>query len=514
MKKVIIQFLFILLLVSCGTDGMGPVEEEILIGDNKPPQISINSFPEKVESLSTFQVNITDESGVRTKIYINNDLLSESDSKSISFEIDPFDYTIGNKTLKIVSTDSQNNENSVEIPFELKKLLFVLPDPTNANGIDEDQFLSVNFIDGSLYMAKKIENDIDGTFYANDDFKRQEFVVSLIWTTDISSVNYHQIFSFSNIKPGTILLSASERHDLFNTGNLNLNNNVLLNLNDIINPRVYGYNSRLSPSGGGNYFLGYNNEAPIKYFLYSFPDLGNIKSDYSYALITDLEQTKYASTNLSSHENFASIEIPNTSNFTFSVEGYETESDFTQNRFNVILSLSDQTFSSNKIDVPLFPGLFEIYNLKYSYTIDDKSRFTTRQRNLNRSLTTNTYQVTKNGNNIIVSGDHDYSKIIFRHGWYATNTITNVFEWTYHNKESKSINIPFESFEIPEQVSILFEQRKVIPKPNNLTNDNYMFDFEVYNHSEAIIYENMMFGSSYNQNEAGDVTWLTYNLNF
>lgn len=510
-KKVIFQLLFAFILVSCSTEE-NPVEEQ-QSHDSTPPQITVSSIPPTIESISDFQVTISDDSSVKTSIYIDDVLVTEENSKNFSVEIDPFDYSTGSKTLQVISTDSGNNEASVEIGFELKKLLFILPNPIsdNALGRNHDQFISINLNDGSLYMAKKIESDEDGKFYANDDFERQQFTVSMYSFSNRSTFNEYYIYSFANIEPGTVVMSASERYDYFNLGNLPSQSSVLLDLSELDNPMMFGYNAQITESGGGLYFLNYSSEASEKFFMYDFPLFGDVRSDYSYTLVTNLEKTTYSSSDLSTAENFASITIPVQDDFFLAVDGYQTESDYKENKFYRIFSVYKSTASTFPVEIPVFPDLFDVYNLTYSYTPDNRSSFYAKRKGLEGSLSTNHFKVLRDGPKLNIEGEHDYSVFSFE---YASNssTVYSIFDWTFHFKESQNIKIPFEDFEIPEQILDILQAREILPKPSMVTSPHYTLDFKVYDYQEPVIYENMMFGSSYNQNEGGDVSYLKYNL--
>lgn len=513
MNRLFLPILLLFLVIACSAENEDPAVPKPTDVDSEAPAISISTFPDIIERISSFQLSITDESSVSTQIYVDNILVIETTTKTITFDIDPFDFPIGNRTLRITSTDTHSNESSLSIPFELKKLLFVLPNPFTDNAFPgQDQFLSVNLEDGSLYMSKQITNDDDGTFYANDDFQRQQFIVSLYRSTNTTSVNYHNIYSFSNIEPGTVLLPYSERINFFNTGNLPQGNPLLLELSELTNPKVYGYNGSLVPSGGGSYLLNYNLDAPKKYFLYDFPDLGNTQTDYTYTIISYLEKTSYTAVDLSTTNEFTSISLPDQSLFSLYIEGYETEEDYNQNRFYRILHLNEVNLASNTVDIPLFPDIFETYNMIYSTVIDGKLTFSSKQKAVTSPVISNDIQISKEGQRISINGSHDYSRISFRYGFSAPNTFSNTFDWAFYSRESTSIQMPLENFEIPQVLSVYFEERGILPRPSQQTNDSYILDLEVYDHSDAVIYENMMFGSSYNQNEAGDVIWLTYSL--
>lgn len=511
MKKIIYQILFFSLIISCNSESDPLREEESTSDDVLAPKISFNSLPDVVETKTTLQISIEDKSQVRTKIYINEELVTDSNSKEVSFEIDPFDFTIGTKNLRIVSIDLNNNETTKMVSFELKKLLFSMPKPIDEFYL-EGQYLTVHFNNGTLYMTKKIEKNEDGTFYASDDFDRQEFIVSLYTSTNSTSVNYHFINSYANIHPGTILLSASKKYDMFNFGNLPQSSTQLIDLREIINPRVFAYNGSLRLSGNGYYLLNYNFEAPQQFFMYSVPSPGNIKKDYTYTRITDIGQTRYAKEDFVKPQTFGSIPLPGHSKFGLAIQGYETEADYLKNRYSTVLSIDGQTITTDHLDIPLFPDLFGTYQLLYSYSPDAKSLYHVHQKGIEKPIVINSFDISKNGDHLMIKGDHDYSRIKFSYAFDRPNTHYNIFQWSFHNKYSEFVTIPFENLEIPEQVTSTFEERMAFLKPSQTTSNSYTLELDVYKHSQTIIYENMMFGSDYIKNEAGDVSWLTYDL--
>ena len=509
MKKSIILFLFILSLLSCNSDSDDPAEEVVVPDDAIAPKISYSTPPEVVETKSTIEISLEDASQVNTRIYLEDALISESNAKSISLEIDPFDYSSGNKTLRIVSTDAQGNESIDEIDFELKKLLFSLPNPVSDYRL-KDHFLAVHFNDGKLHKAIRVETDEDGDFYAEDGFERQDFTVTLFYITDDPRSNYNFIYSYADIQPGTVLLSSTEKYDLFNLGNLPSGSVNVIDMNDIANPYIVGYNGHLRPDAQSSYVFNYYYNAEWKYFLYSLPDSGEIKTDYSYMVMTDPERTQYSQADLLKPEAFTEIQFPNLPGSGLAIEGYATEEDYTKNRFHVTLSIPGIWVSNESLDIPLFPDLFETYNLTFSYTPDDKTRFSSRQKGLDKQIPVNEFDISKSGDRISLSGDHDYSRFRLIYSVNGPNTF-NFFEWTFHQRKAQEVVMSMENFEIPAEIVTIFEQRNIETKPSQI-NQGYNFEFYAYKHSESIRYENLFFGNDYTKNEAGDVHWLTYDL--
>jgi hypothetical protein len=509
MKNSIVAFLFVLFLVSCSSDSDDPSGVVVVPDDAIAPKISYDTPSEVIETTSTFQISLEDASQVTTKIYLEDLLISESNAKSFSLEIDPFDYPSGDKTLKIVSTDSNGNESIEEINFELKKLLFSLPNPVSDYYL-KDHFLTVHFNDGRLHKSVRIETDEDGDFYAEDGFERQDFTVTLFYITDDPRSNYNFIYSYANIKPGTVLLSYVEKYDQFNLGNLPAASVNIIDMNDITNPYIFGYNGHIRPDAQSSYVFNYYYEAERKYFLFSLPESDEIKTDYSYTVITDPERSQYSQEDLLKPEAFTQIRFPELPGSGLGIEGYTTEEDYAKNRYHVTLSMPGIWASKEYIDIPLFPDLFETYNLTFSYTPDDKTRFSSRQKGFDKQIPVNEFDVSKSGEKISISGDHDYSRFRLIYSVNDVNS-SNLFQWTFHQRASQELALPMDSFEIPEEIAEIFEQRNIETKPSQI-NQWYNFEFYVYKHSESIIYENLFYGNNYLKNEAGDVSWLTYDL--
>jgi len=511
MKKLLTSILALLLFISCSSESESPTPE-VEQDDIQAPEIAIPTFPEVIETTSSFQISVTDDFDVTTQIYIDDILVAESTSSTIDFVIDPFDFTAGDKTLRIISSDANDNVETVNIPFELKKLLFRLPQPVSDNpSPDSYVFLSVNFNDGSLYKSKHIETDQDGAFYADDDFERQDFIVSFYRISNPipTAFNKYYIYSFSDIAPGTELLTTTQRFDFFNLGNLRPDKETDLDLTEIPNAKIFGYNGYMFP---GIYELDSTSGAPQKYLLYNFPDLGNPQTDYGYTIITDLDKTTYTLSDLSPANDFFAITLPQQSEFSFKIEGYANEDDYEHNRHHQFFDGSNQSISSKTIDVPQLPELFNIYNVHYTTTINNKLTFSRKQKGMASPVITNDLRITKNDQNISIDGEHDYSIIWFQDRFFVPDTFSNDFDWKFYNKESTVVEMLMESFEIPQAVLDLYEEGSVLPRPSQQTDEYFKYDLEVYSHSDTVLYENMMFGGDYNQNEGGDVTWLTYDL--
>ena len=503
---LLVTLLFLFVVNACSSDGNDPVEDAVISDDAIAPKISYVSAPTIVESKSTIEISVDDASQVNTKIYMDGDLLLESDAKNISFDIDPFEYSSGTKTVRIVSTDVAGNESIDEYDLELKKLLFKLPNPVSDYRL-KDQFLSVHFSDGKLYKTIRIETDEDGAFYAEDDFERQNFTLTLFYLTDEPRANYHYFYSYADIQPGTVLLSSFEKYEFFNQGNLGANARSDIELVDIAWPFIAGYNGHMHPYREDTYVLNYSSDGEKMYFLFSLHQFPYSIKDYSYMVINDPKRTEYTAADLSKPEVFTTIEFPNLTGSQFKIEGYPTEEDYLKNRFHVTLSTG---ISTTNIDIPLFPDLFETYNLVFSYTPDTKTRFTSRKKGLDQPIPNNEFDVSKSGDRLTIGGDHDYSRVRFVY-WFSEQGAYNAFEWTFHQRESDALELPMENFEIPEEVALITDQRQIKLKPSELS-QSYTYEFDMYKFSESIQYEDLFFGNDFRQNEAGDASWLTFDL--
>ncbi|MEO0901091.1 MAG: hypothetical protein AAFY00_03415, partial [Bacteroidota bacterium] len=166
LKNLFALTLISLFFLSCSSDssssddvippdgGNPPISEE----DTTAPVVSISDILDVVEVLTPIQFSITDSSNnVTTQIFIDDTEVFSSQEKQFTFELDPYDFPSGAKTMRVVSEDSSENETTETVSFELKRLLFRLPDAQGRiSNSFQDYFMALNSQDGDLLASAKL----------------------------------------------------------------------------------------------------------------------------------------------------------------------------------------------------------------------------------------------------------------------------------------------------------------------------------------------------------------------
>ncbi len=385
----------------------------------------------------------------------------------------------------------------------MKKLLFKDPDP---GYIESKVYLAVNYSNGQLYKSKKIEQEEDGLFYADNDFERQQFTVTKyrIVVDDDHPSKGILIYSYGDIEPGTQLLTNAEQVGLFNPGNLNRNQSQLIEISEVENPKINSFDN-CSP------FLHFSSEVTPNFFMYSMPEGGNPLNDYRYTIINDINKTSYDQNDFVQPTNFLEIHLPDKPDYSILVQGYKSEEEYDLHKFNSIFELKSSTrFSENNIiNIPVFNELFDMYVLRYFEYLDNKKTFLSYQKNLNEPIV-NSLNIEKNEETVVYTGAYAFTK--FRFNPQSSVSNSNIyFVWDFYYKKSNEKKIPFNDFVIPDDVQIIFDQKGFVTKPG-LMNTFYSLEVEIYKYEHTIEYKNLLFGQSYNQNEAGDIQGIRLNL--
>ena len=200
-----------LLFVGCSKDDTNTKEEPVAV-DETAPKITLSELPEKIETTAELNITVSDASeNVTTKIFVDKIEVFSTEKKSFNFTLDPFDYKTGNRNLSIISTDKSGNETTNKSTFESKRLLLVYPDPLRNTELETRySYIAVNKMDGELVSFKKIEADEDIKFYADDDFERQDFVITQ-YNIGLGNLNLIYAYSYGGIVPGTVFISKGEQ---------------------------------------------------------------------------------------------------------------------------------------------------------------------------------------------------------------------------------------------------------------------------------------------------------------
>jgi len=264
---------------------------------------------------------------------------------------------------------------------------------------------------------------------------------------------------YGNVKLGTELISTREAANELGLDFVNPNNQSTYNIT-IEGTTNYGLFSMLG--------MGYtfdNSSAPsfeIKYdetltkdvFLYYFDQSNeNILDNYRYAYIDNLtDQTiQFEKMSLPQIDNIFTLDVPETvKRAGITLLGYANEDEYRENFFSILFGNSIETgssgFSISYPDVKEYPIIVKSISLDFL----DGSQMTFVQKGT-PDITKPNITVQKNKDVIQINGEHDFSKLELEIAHPDTQK-DDVFRMTYKNQSLGAINLPFETFEIPEEI--------------------------------------------------------------
>ncbi|TAI49409.1 hypothetical protein [Flagellimonas allohymeniacidonis] len=493
----------------------GPVQttdDDISQPDGTAPTITISSVPDVIEVITEFNLQITDESDqVTTTFSLDGVEIFQSNQKNFTFELDPFDFDSGAKTLEVKSIDDGGNEGSATVTFELRKLLVSYPDPFRRfDQSTTEAYLAINNLEGELVMFQKIESEEDGILYAPDGFERQNFVLTRYLVRD-SPGDFLILDSFGGIEPGTFLLSEEEVEAKFNSV-LTKDQSVDIVVNSDRTAELNSYHASLvnmGPPGSDNYTLNYASGAASNFLMRLEPSSSPPINDYSYLFIDDLTKQNYNDSDFIRPETLQTLSIPEGKSFSFSLNGYANQMDYQQNRFQRIYEESgglagtdaEVPVVSQSIEVPVILD-FDVF--KKSTVVNRPGGITwfIDQKGLNPFSIPN-LDISRTGGTLVITGEFNF----IRHNLFipanATGNGSSSFFWTFTDTSDDTKEIPFVStFEFPEPIQNVVTLKSIEVNPENT--DPSTYTTTVYAYENEINYTDLVLTSVFLNNEAGD----------
>ncbi|MEP4946404.1 MAG: hypothetical protein ABJU26_02585, partial [Flavobacteriaceae bacterium] len=220
MKYKSLFITFSMLVFSCSSDSEEPNNPKPPIQgepDTTAPVIAIGGLENDVETLTTLNVTITDESNsVNTVIMVNGNEVFSTTDKTIPYELDPFDFPSGATTLTVQSTDDSENQGTESQSFELKKLLYRSTDLSGDDPSNDfvDLHIAINSEEtGELIASRKMQTYDDAVFYAPEDFQRQEIVVTKYVLGKNDFLHLNVATSFASLQPGIEIMTVEQAVD-------------------------------------------------------------------------------------------------------------------------------------------------------------------------------------------------------------------------------------------------------------------------------------------------------------
>ena len=280
----------------------------------------------------------------------------------MNLQLTPFLYNIGNHILKIKSTDAQNQEASFSVNIEIKKLLF--EDQTfyqKENPLQGLRYISVHDQSGILIDIKQIEGINDGKFYADNNFIKEDLIVTRYELPTLFN-GFYQLLSFVDVKPGTVV---NADHN-FNSPYF-FPKTESLNFTSEITPALIAnnFNSTIVSQDNSDYVLLYSLAQTKNFLITTSTDNLDTLDNFKYFFIDDINKTEYGLGDSKSLTNIEELEIPVSSNFRLNLYGFIDNNDFQNNKFYE--AFVSRNANNNIIEIPLIDE-FEINQARLSYS--------------------------------------------------------------------------------------------------------------------------------------------------
>ncbi len=502
MRTFLTVLILLFIFSSCGTDS----PDNPLVSEKV--EINVIGLPRILEKSTELSIVVQSASNTITTVYIDNQEAISSNDKNFTFTLDPFNHIIGDKTLKVISVDEENNQSEVSYSFQLRKLLFTL------NYLfTQSDYVAIHTLDGELVTYEKYEGQ-SMTFYAGDDFERQNFIVSAYQFNSFDTRTY--IRSYSDLEPGSANLSFEEQEEEFQGLRLGITDKIKLRVSSIGSNLIGGYNGIVQadtgnlvyfPISDGEYDFLYNTDLQEDFYLFSvYEGEPTFKNKYLTAKINDLSENSYTEEDFSPIENHkeVSVSLDNTHSFSYTVEGYRNLEDYYNYKFHLVNSdyLSLQT--NSKVRIPLLDE-FSLYQVKFSTLLGNNSSVRVNQ---HLSIDENEIRIpsmnlTKTDNSFLFTGEREYDYSVLTYSDYTENEIGDYsdFVWSFYQGFKEKIGLSIFNFEHPKEV--LESMNSISLNPFDVVDEGKSLHCSLSDHEDEVTFENLVFSQGYSSNEKG-----------
>lgn len=510
--------LYIILVMFCSFgceqgEDTAQTQEEI---DTMAPTISVANLGDAIELLTTINVSVSDDSNiVNTTININGDEVFKTSQNQFSYDIDPFQFPNGETELTIKAIDGNGNETIESHKFGLSKLLY--KHDVGISSQSFDVFIAINKMQsGELITARKIINYEDLIFYAEDDFEKEELVITQYLMSKTS--DFHNGRSQAGVKPGTILLTTEDREIL--TGIISndfaiRDSEFTISIDDVPDFHVitivgddYGsYESIESP-----YKILYDSDITKDIFLFRQRyDHTKLLEDYRYLYINNFVNQSISFNDLSrlSEATISTFKLPNeTLNYNFTLFGFNNQRSYEENLLRLLYGDAGDTsakgFSIN------YPNIqeYEILKKRLQFELNDgRIVYLERKNTLNVEIPN--WQIVRNENMVGINEPYDFLQ--FSLSVEDVDTEKNgFFTRTYISSYGDAGQIPFENLEIPLEVVSFLNDKGFNISSNQKTGK---LSVKLINHENKTEYQDGLYYWPMG-NEIGDVTEMIFPLNY
>lgn len=505
MKAItLVNFFFVILIgltsISCEKETVGK-KPDIDETDVEGPIISHANLSRLIETKTVLKYNIADASGsVEFEVYVDGELILQGANDSIAFDIDPFNYPVGEISVVIKAFDKFRNETQVSETFDIKRLLLRIPQSNFKDSYYTKYYVLINSSSGQLLNLKKVEPFEDISIYANANYNASEFTASLFsYPTDNNSNGANLMKSFVSIPNGTILPTIETigtEDNYFEDFQIDERRTLSFNTEDPVD------------IGGNGYFflnntiLHYSSSIDTNFFLAKSTtyDTANAQDNFKYLIVKDQDKFSYDESDFLTANSFFEVDIPmefkseKNGEFRCIVNGYRSEKDYLSNRGHTIMGLS--TANINIFEEGLFvPEInnFEVYDKILIASVGDNYKWATKQKGLEFQPLP-IMSIEHNQDEIIASGD--FNQIVFRYAnYFVENGSYDFFDWRFYETARGRITIPYGDFELPQEIKQILDDKQL--KPKSSSNDGTGTYVTLVNIKNYTDYINRMFEHNY-----------------
>lgn len=527
-KKLLLIASLFLLFIGCNpeeNEQSNLPEDTVEEVDTTAPIPSITGLEVDLEVTTTINISIQETSTIEEiSVLVNQSEILNTKEKVFSFELNPFDYPNGENTLSIVAKDSEGNQSEENQTFEVNKLLVSIAAP--AVPAVSQLFFSVNTMDGDLVAFAPVTRPLEIVkLYADDDFTPQPIIVTS-YEMQPEAVYKASLKSIGGIEPGTDLLKLQEAAGFKSENTIDtspyLEGGIVLNVTDINNEKLAnslfgaGYNhsaiSRNTNGQSDNYeaqifFRFQESQSVNNAFIY--PSSFFIPNDeqqisieeYKYLFIENPSNSTYSIQDFKvADTEFINIPSSVTSSFlrTF---GFLNNEAFKNNDYRYVYDLNIEN-TNNLLELPLIKE-FEFLRNSLILNLNDRRRLEISTLGF-KDVVLPEWTVMRSDNTINMTGEFDKFTLSFILGDNPDVSMA----WDFTDKYQESFEMPFESFEFPEEF-ITYSSAQ------NLSlldfNSRGIFYIEQFDSSEPWVYEELLF-NIFTYTKLGDVYILRTDL--
>lgn len=415
-------------------------------------QINITPIPQVVEIQTDFNIEIIDDSDVTIKIMLDGVELLSTKDKDFMFTLDPFDHDIGTKNIEIKSINSDGKETAKNYSCELRRLLFRDHKFLNKGNYGrKGKFISLHKKSGELIELQKIENNDDGSFYANNDFKRQDLIVTR-YEIHSDITNFSQIISYDDVKIGTII-TIDPNNDV--PGFVPLTEQFLFETDDVSGLVANNYNSKINYSDSENptsFDITHSATEPKDYFVGTSPLIENPIENFRYLIIDDLNKKLYSTEDFRNPLRIENLQIPINDSFRLNVYGFKDEAGFSNYEYKEVYV--SRVLNENKVAFPIIEE-FGVYQAKLAYSYEATDVYI-HQKDITVPMESPPFEVFQDGAKVNFTGNIDYVSFD-----YVDTNGGNILIWDFISPQKTMAEIPFYDFEIPSEIEELLNAKSL-----------------------------------------------------